>query len=136
VSRIPRQTSEPAAVESRSLEARMDALVGVVSDLLLEIRASRAQDAKRRTPSSRDARDELLLLLLAQLFADDSVQVFDVLARAVQSPELLHALRCAGAENGWQLGNWFARVENREIDGAHVIRMGRNGRGVIWRVLT
>jgi hypothetical protein len=115
--------------------ARLDAIAaeqvapGVLLDRILSL-----LEARRTALSSRDGRDELLLLLVAQMFSDDSVQVVDVMARAAVCPELQQALTSAGAVSGRRLGRWFLRVESRSFDDVHVVRIGRNGHGLIWRV--
>jgi hypothetical protein len=134
VSRIPRQTSEPAAVESRSLEARMDALAEVIADLALEVRGWRADQARRRTTSSRDERDALLLLVITQMFAADTFQAGEVIARASDSAVLRQALDAAGAVNAKKLGHCLERLERRDVDGAQIFRLGKNNKGIIWRV--
>jgi hypothetical protein len=70
------------------LEQQMQMVVAALADLALEIHAWRPQDARRGAPSSRDGKDELLVLLLAELFSDNSVQVVDVMVRAARSAEL------------------------------------------------
>jgi hypothetical protein len=114
--------------------ARLDSLAAeqVAQGVLLDRIVSLLE--ARRAPGSRDARDELLLLVVAQMFGDDSVQVVDVMKRAAACPELQQALTSAGAGSGRRLGRWFLRVEGREFDDVHVIRIGRNGHGLIWRV--
>ncbi|HZA37360.1 MAG TPA: hypothetical protein VE505_20660 [Vicinamibacterales bacterium] len=127
--------SSELAGAAAALMARLDAIAaeqvapGVLLDRILSL-----LEARRTALSSRDGRDELLLLLVAQMFSDDSVQVVDVMARAAVCPELQQALTSAGAVSGRRLGRWFLRVESRSFDDVHVVRIGRNGHGLIWRV--
>jgi hypothetical protein len=117
------------------LEAQLQTLAGVVGDLVVEVRRLGAQAARRQTPRSRDAKDELLLLLLVSAFGDGCVQVTDVLGRAAHSTQLQQALDHAGASNGRRLGRWFERV-SRDTNGAYtVMKLGSNNRGALWRLL-
>ena len=128
-------TREPATRESRSLEARIEELARSFADLTLEVRAWRADQARRRTTNSRDERDALLLLVITEMFPDDTFQACEVMARASHSAVLRQALDGAGAVNGKKLGHCLERLENRDVDGAQIIRLGENNKGVIWRVL-
>src|ERR687897_916845 len=98
--------------------AALENLRASVADLTLEVRRLGAPAARRRTPRSRDARDELLVLLLTSVFGDDAIQVVDVMARAAHSAELRQALDHAGAESGRKLGRWFERVASCDTRGA------------------
>jgi hypothetical protein len=122
-------------VEVAQLRVHMEAVAGAVAELTLAVRGLRADQARRRAPSSRDDRDAVLLLVVADMFGAHTIQVVDVMARAVESAELRHLLECAGAGSGRKLGHWFGRLQNREIHGIHVIRLGHNNKGAIWRVL-
>jgi hypothetical protein len=118
-----------------SIEAQLQTLTAAVQDLSVEIRRLGAQAARRRTPRSRDTKDELLVLLLMTMFRDDAVQACDVIKHASASPELQQALEHVGAGNGRQLGRWFERVSS-DTHGAHsVLKVGSNNRGAIWRIL-
>ena len=111
------------------------ALAASVADLTLEVRGWRADQARRQAASTRDGPDALLVLLLKQVYRDRTFQVYEVMARSAELPELREALERAGAETGKKLGNLCDRVEGRDMGGAHIIRLGANSKGVIWRVM-
>jgi hypothetical protein len=109
-------------------------LMAVAKDLLIELRAHHAAPARRRTTGSRDERDAVLLLVIAQMFAADPFQVGEVIARASDSAVLRQALNAAGAVNGKKLGHCLERVERRDVDGTQICRLGENNKGIIWGV--
>ena len=79
--------STPAGA-AEALMARLNAIAAeqVAQGVLLDRIVSLLE--ARRAPGSPDARDELLLLLVAQMLGDDSVQVVDVMRRAAVCPGL------------------------------------------------
>jgi hypothetical protein len=44
------------------------------------------------------------------------------------------ALEAAGAVNGKKLGHCLERLERRDVNGAQIFRLGKNNKGIIWRV--
>jgi hypothetical protein len=36
--------------------------------------------------------------------------------------------------NGKKLGHCLERLERRDVDGAQIFRLGKNNKGIIWRV--
>jgi hypothetical protein len=126
---VSRCDSCPCGAELGVLLNRFAALMVAVEDLLLELRASRTDQARRRTTSSQGERDAVLLLVITQMFAADPFQAGEVIARASDSAVLRQALNAAGAVNGKKLGHCLERLERRDVDGAQILRLGENNRG-------
>ena len=128
-------TRDPATCESRSLEARIEELARSFADLTLEVRAWRANQARRRAASEQGDRDAVLGALIGELVGDDAFSAADLMARAVTHLALRQALACAGASNGRRLGHLLVRLEARRGDGIHFLRIGADRSGLLWRVL-
>ena len=114
---------------------RFEALTASVTDLVIEVRGWRADQARRRAASEQDDRDAILGVLIAELVGDDVFTARDLMVRGVEHVGLQRAMVSAGASNARRLGHLLVRLEARRGDGLHFLRIGADRSGTLWRVL-
>ena len=114
--------------------------VSVQREMLVELRCIRelltdALAQRKRVRGPRDGDDHRVLVAVAEAAFGTRFTSVEVLEHSRVAPALKAALADADASSAKSIGRLLARVEDHEIEGWRIERVGLDGHGnIIWRV--